>query len=271
MKTKLLLLLFVLVALVCTFASCAGEAETTAESTTTAPVVTTTAPVTTTPLDGDDPMAAYEYVLKKMNSLGGYEATIIEEHDLGLEETTVKSTVKVNLLDGKKGFISTRINKEFESVHMTYIDGTVYCLVKATGMDIKYKTTDRAVTLAFDELFAELEEKGKDNDPESVAFVKRENGSCLFQATFSKAVGRKILFENYEGANPSAYSDIAYTAEFECNADGYITDITYKLFFTVNGMACSFITETTYHNVGTVPEVTAPADAYSYVDESELE
>jgi len=48
MKTKLILLLFVLVALVFTFAACDGATETTTESTTTAPAVTTTIPVTTT-------------------------------------------------------------------------------------------------------------------------------------------------------------------------------------------------------------------------------
>jgi len=268
MKTKLILLLLLLVALVFTFAACEDGSETTTEGTTTVPELTTTAPVTTTPLDGDDPMAAYEYVFQKMKALGGYEATVTEEHDLGLQETRVKSTVKINLLDGKKGFISSRINKEYESVDMTYLDGVVYCLVKSTGVNIKYKTTNRATTLAFEKLFAEMEEENK---PESVAFVKRESGECRFQATFDPAAGRKLVYEMYEGVSLSAFSDIGYTVEFECNADGYITYMKYKLFFTVDGVSCSYITETTYHNVGLVPEISAPADASSYVDESELE
>ena len=269
MKSKLILFILVLVALVVTLAACDGEAETTtAPAVSTTVPATTTAPVTTTPLDGDDAMAAYEYVFQKMKALGGYEATVTEEHDLGLQETRVKSTVKINLLDGKKGFVSSRVNKEYESVDMTYLDGVVYCLVKSTGVNVKYKTTDRATTLAFEKLFAEMEEENK---PVTAAFVKRESGEYRFQATFDKAVGRKLVYEMYEGVSLSAFSDIGYSVEFECNADGYITYMKYKLFFTVDGASCSYITETTYHNVGSVPEISAPADASSYVDESELE
>lgn len=272
MKTKLILLLLALMALA-VFAACQAEdAPVTTEapvSSTTTPA-TTTAPVTTSPLEGDDAKAAYRYVFQTMKALGGYEATVEEVHGLGAQTTKLKSTVKVNLLDGKKGFISSRVNQAYESVDMTYLDGEVYCLVKSTGVSLKYKTTDRAVTLAFDELFSDFEESGKESDIASVAFVKRESGECRFQVTFDAAVGRKLVFDLYESEHPSAFSDIGYTAEFECNADGYITQIQYKLYFTFDGARCSYITETTYHNVGSVPEISAPDDASSYVDESEL-
>ena len=252
MKTKLILLLLALMALA-VFAACQAEdAPVTTEapvSSTTTPATTTSAPVTTSPLEGDDAKAAYRYVFQKMKALGGYEATVEEVHGLGAQTTKLKSTVKVNLLDGKKGFISSRVNQAYESVDMT---------------------TDRAVTLAFDELFSDFEESGKESDIASVAFVKRESGECRFQVTFDAAVGRKLVFDLYESEHPSAFSDIGYTAEFECNADGYITQIQYKLYFTFDGARCSYITETTYYNVGSVPEISAPDDASSYVDESEL-
>ena len=81
MKSKLILLILVLVALVVTLAACGGTAETTANETTTVPVVTTT------PLDGDDAMAAYEYVSEKMNALKGFEATLVEEQTVGFNNT----------------------------------------------------------------------------------------------------------------------------------------------------------------------------------------
>ena len=78
----------------------------------------------------------------------------------------------------------------------------------------------------------------------------------------------KILLKSFEaqGYDASAFSDYSVTSKLVCGADGYPISSTDLLTFTMEGMACSVISETTYQNIGTVPEITLPADADSYVD-----
>jgi len=271
MKSKLILLLLVLVALVFTFAACGENAETTTESTTDA--VTTTAPVTTTPLDGDDPMAAYEYVSEKMNALGGFEATLVEEQTVGFENSRVEMRVKINLLDGKKGFISGKLDEEGSTIDMTYIDGVVYCFMKSTGLEVKYKTQEASIVNNFEEIFNTFEEDEEESRIESVSFGERKNGVYTLTATLTKKAGLEVLMKQYGelGIEESALTNIKYTAEITCNADGYASRMKQTITYTLQGMACSVVSDGAYHNVGTIPEITAPADAYSYADADEME
>lgn len=266
MKNKLILLLLVLVALVVTLAACGGTAETTANETTTVPVVKTT------PLDGDNAMAAYEYVSEKMNALKGFEATLIEEQTVGFNNTKLEMVAKINLLDGKKGFISTKLDDKGSTLDMTYIDGVVYCLMKSTGVEMKYKTQDGSLINSFEEMFNSFEED-EESKIESVSFGERENGVYTLTATFAKEKALKVLMKQYEelGIDESALTDVKYTAVVTCNADGYATRVTQTITYTLQGMACSVISDGIYTNVGTLPEITAPADAYSYADADEME
>ena len=137
MKTKLIVLLLVLVALVCTFAACGENTEITAEGTTTAPAVITTAPVTTTipvtttqapvtttPIEGEDAMAAYEFMSEKMSKLLGFELTMLSESSVGVESFSQEGSVKINLADGKKAFMTMQL-EDNSMVDATYIDGVV--------------------------------------------------------------------------------------------------------------------------------------------------
>jgi len=58
---------------------------------------------------------------------------------------------------------------------------------------------------------------------------------------------------------------------FECNANGYVTKIVETLTYTFDGDHCSETTTCTFKNVGTLPAVSAPADADSYMNMDEME
>ncbi len=280
MKTKLIVLLLVLVALVVTFAACGESAGTTADETTTAPAVTTTipvttttAPVTTTPIEGEDAMAAYKFMSEKMSTLRGFEVTMLSESSFGVESVSQEGSVKINLADGKKGFMSMQL-EENSMVDATYIDGVVYCLVKMPGMEMKYKTQDESMTSSFETIFTAFEtEKDGENKIESVAFGKRENGVYTLVATATKEEALASIMEEYEGfdIDPSAFSNISHTMTYECTADGYVTKSVETLTYTFDGEVCSEVITLTFKNAGTLPEITLPADADSYMNMDEME
>ena len=286
MKTKLIVLLLVLVALVCTFAACGESAETTAEGTTTAPAVITTAPVTTTipvtttqapvtttPIEGEDAMAAYEFMSEKMSALLGFELTMLSESSVGVESFSQEGSVKINLADGKKVFMSMQL-EDNSVVDATYIDGVVYCLVKMPGIEMKYKTQDQSMTSSFETIFTAFEtEEDGENKVATVEFVKRENGVYTLFATATKEAALASIMKDYEGIedDPSAFSNISNTMTFECTADGYVTKSVETLTYTYAGEVCSEVTTLTFKNAGTLPEITLPADADSYMNMDEMQ
>ena len=251
MKNKLMLLLLVLVALVVTLAACGESA------------------ANTNPLEGDDAKAAYDFVSKKMNGLGGFEADMIEASAYGDETSSMEMDVKINLTGGKKGVITTELDGEGSLLDMTYIDGTVYCLMKSSGMEIKYKSSDSSLTSGFDELFATFEEE--DDDFASVEFVSRENGVYVLKATATEETALEIIMNDFEDAEMDAsdFSNLSLTMTVECDADGYVTKMMQTLSCTVEGETYTRTTSCTYKNIGTLPEITAPADADSYMNMDE--
>ena len=265
---KKLCLMVLSLLLILLFASCQQNPPTTTKTTEAAPDVTTEAVITTTPLDGTDPVAAYEYVASKMNALGGYEVISVEEQNLGYGSHVQEMLIKVNLLDGKKGFISTKVDDEMTGVNytvdMTYIDGTVYCLMKTQGVSVKYKTKEASVTAVFENFF----DKEKTYLLKSLSFAPLDDGTYGFDIVLENEEALKLLLKSFEaqGYDASAFSDYSVTSKLVCGADGYPISSTDLLTFTMEGMACSVISETTYQNIGTVPEITLPADADSYVD-----
>ena len=274
-KNKLILLLITVLALVFTLAACNGGAATTTEmadttrvaATTTPLVITSSAPGTSSPLDGEDAMAAYAYISQTMNALGGYEATVVEDINYDFESTSVEMLVKVNTRNGQKAFVRTTIDDTGSTLDLTYVDGVAYCLVKSTGIEVKYKTQeDESVLSIVKELF---DEQGDDSDKiASAAFGARENGSYTLNLTVTREAALETILKLYEGStlDASAFSDIVETAVIECTSDGYVTKMTETVTYTVEGMACSIVSVATYHNVGSVPTISAPADAYNYVD-----
>ena len=276
MKTKLILLLLVLVALVFTFAACGETTDTTAENTT-VPDVTTTVPVTTppSPLDGEDAKAAYEYVSEKMAELHGFEAKMIQESSYFGETSTMEADIKINLADGKKGFMSMKL-EDGSFIDATYIDGIVYCLMKMTGFEMKYTTQDESMTSMFEEFFSILEEDNGEEDKNEVAsvvFGKRENGVYTLVVTATEEAALASIMADYESldVDSSEFSNISNVMTFECNANGYVTKIVETLTYTFDGDHCSETTTCTFKNVGTLPAVSAPADADSYMNMDEME
>ena len=257
MKKKLVLVLvaLMLVTFVFAFASCGGNGE--------------TAPTTTSPLDGDDALAAYEYLSDKMNALGGFEATMVEESSYDGETSSMEMNVKLSLTDGKKGSIA--MEEGGTLLDLTYIDGTVYYLMKMSGMTMKYKSTDPSMTAAFDILFAIFEDE--EEDIASAEFVSRENGvyTLKVKATDEKALEK--VTESYEdmGLDNPSFSDTSLTLTLICTAEGYVSSMTQTMSYKLDGEAYSEKSTITFKNVGTVPEITAPADADTYMNMDDME
>ncbi|MBQ4121256.1 MAG: hypothetical protein IJD35_04495 [Clostridia bacterium] len=252
MKNKLILLVLLLVALVFTFTAC-GDTE------------------TTTPLEGDDAKAAYDFVCEKMNALGGFEAEMLEESNNGSESASMEMSVKINFANGKKGYITTKLDDAGSLLDMTYLDGTVYCLMKSSGMEIKYKSADASLTAAFEELFSTFEED--DDEIASVAFGSRENGVYTLNLTATEATALEFIMNDFEDMEMDAsdFSHVSLTMTLECNAEGYVTKMIQTLSYTVAGEAYTETTTCTYKNIGTLPEITAPADADSYMNMDEMQ
>lgn len=279
MKNKLMILLVVLVALVFTLVACGETTDTTADTTTVPAVTTTTTSttatvVTTTPLEGEDAMAAYKFFSQKMNTLKGCEIEMVNESSYAGETSLMEATVKINLVDGKKGFMSMTDDSVDYVVDSTYIDGVVYMLVKMPGVEMKYKTEDESMTSTFEGIFAAFEtKKDGENKIESVVFGKRENGVYTLVATQTKEAALESIMEDYEGLDidASAFSNVSKTMTFECTADGYVTKSVERLTYTFDGEVCSEITTLTFKNAGTLPEISTPADADSYMNMDEME
>ena len=274
MKNKLILLLVALLALVFTFAACSGSAATTTEApdTTTAPVTTTEAPVTTTPLDGDDAMAAFEYVSEKMNALLGFEVEMTEETSYNGVSDKMDMKVKVAFDEGKKAFMSVKMDEG--TMDATYIDGVVYVVMKMTGMEMKYKTQDASMTASFEKIFNTFEDEHDDKaDIASISFVSRENGVYKLTAVMTEEAALELVLAGYEGyeIDASAFSNVSQEITFECTADGYVTKQTQTLTYTVAGAVCTETTSGNYLNLGVIPEINAPADADSYMNMDEME
>jgi len=180
--------------------------------------------------------------------------------------------VKINLADGKKGFIGAKLDEEGSTLDMTYIDGVVYCLMKSTGVEMKYKTQEASLVNSFEEIFTTFEEDDEESEIASVSFGERENGVYTLTATLTKESALEALMKQYEelGMDESAFTNIEYTVVVTCNADGFASRVKQTLTYTLQGMACSIVSDSTYHNVGTVPEITAPADADAYADVDEM-
>jgi len=245
--------------------------------TTTVPATTVKTPVTTTPLDGDDPMAAYKFVSEKLNALRGFEAVMVEESSYAGETSTMEVGVKISFADGKKAFMSMPIAEEGPWVDATYIDGIVYCVVKMPGLEMKYKTQDASMTSTFEKLFAIFEEKNDEDDEKddvgSVVFGKREKGVYTLVATATEEEALESIMADYEDfeIDASAFSNISNVITFECNAEGYVTKIVEALTYTFDGEVYSETTTLTFKNAGVLPEITAPADADSYMNMDEME
>lgn len=276
MKNKLMILLVVLVALVFTLVACGETTDTTADTTTVPAVTTTTTSttatvVTTTPLEGEDAMAAYAFICNKMNALQGFEVNIVENSRYNDETSVMESDVKMNYADGKKGFMSTKL-EDGSLVEATYIDGIVYCLMKMPGFEMKYKTQDESMTSTFEDWFDTFEEDEKDQVA-TVVFGKRENGIYTLVVTATEEGALELIMADYEGlgVDASEFSDVSNVVTYECNAEGYVIKFTETLTYTWDGDRYSETTTCTFKNVGTLPEVKAPADADSYMDMDEME
>lgn len=252
MKNKLILLLLVIVALTITLTACGQEKS-------------------TNPLDGDDAKAAYDYICEKMNALDGFEADMIEASTYGGETESMEMDVKLSRQGGKKAFISTKLDDAGSFMDMTYIDGMVYCYVKSSGMEMKYKSTDASLTSGFDDIFASFEED--DEEVVSVTFGSRENGVYVLNAVATEETVLEIVMEKYEGYEMEAsdFSNLSLTITMECGADGYVTKMIQTLTYTVEGESYTETSTCTYKNIGTVPEISAPADADSYMNMDEME
>ena len=175
--------------------------------------------------------------------------------------------------DGKKGIMTATMD-ESTTMKATYIDGLVYVVVQSTGLQMKYKTRDESMTSAFEKIFSTFEKDEEDTDKiASVTFGTRENGVYTLVATYTKEAALETIMKDYEGyeIDASAFTNITDTMVFECTADGYVTKMTETITYTVEGMECSMTTVGTYKNVGVIPEITAPADADSYMDMDAME
>lgn len=218
-------------------------------------------------------MAAYKFISEKMNTLKGFEVLLEQESSVGVETITQEGSVKINLTDGKKGFMSMTLEEGIK-VDATYIDGVVYCLMKMPGVEMKYKTQDESMTSAFETIFNAFEtEKDGKNKVATVEFTKRENGGYTLVATATKEAALESVMEQYEGLDidASAFSNISNTMTMECTADGYVTKSVETLTYTFDGEVCSETSTLTFKNVGVLPEISLPADADSYMNMDEME
>ena len=86
-------------------------------------------------------------------------------------------------------------------------------------------------------------------------------------------IALESIMEDYEGLDidASAFSNVSKTMTFECTADGYVTKSVERLTYTFDGEVCSEITTLTFKNAGTLPEISTPADADSYMNMDEME
>lgn len=156
----------------------------------------------------------------------------------------------------------------------TYIDGLVYVVVKSVGFEMKYKTRDESMIAAFEGIFNafEKEDDGK-QEIASVSFVSRENGVYTLTATMTEASALETIMADYEGfeIDASEFSNISKVITIECGADGYVVRMAQTLCYTFDGEVYRESMTCNYVNIGVVPEISAPADADSYMDMDAME
>ena len=308
MKNKLMLLIFLLVAFIVILSACgesaatSGEIETTAPIATTAPtttkaVVTTEKPLTTTPfettesapitttvqtpetqspLEGMDAKQILDFATQKMAALEGFDAEMIEGSIYGEEDSRTEMRVKVNLANGKTGYIGTKIDEEGTTVDMIYVDGVVYVDMKMTGMSLKYKSTDVSLTSGFEELFAMIEKEDDEDDSEkieSIKLLKSTEGVYTIEVVATEEAAIETLLKSYADfdIDSSMFTDVSLVEVYEINAAGYVVITSSELSYTVEGERCQDYVKCQFNQAGELPEITVPDDIDSYMDMDEME
>jgi len=239
----------------------------------TLPATTGKTPLTESPLVGMNAQEAYEYAYKKMGTLEGFDSIMTQDVILDEEVSHTEMIVKVNLADGKKGYMSTKTD-EGSTVEMTLVDGIAYCVVKATGMEVKYKTQDEAITGTFEEVFTTFkEEDDLTSKIASAKILSCVNGIYTVELVATKEAAIETIMADYADleVDPSIFSDISMIKCYEITEEGYIISALEELNYSVNGMYYQETLTCRFNNIGTVPEITVPADADSYMNMDEMQ
>ncbi len=202
-------------------------------------------------LEGDDPVAALKYVEEQMSTIKGCTMKI-STTTMGM---TVSMDAKVDIENNK---MHMETNTMGIAIKATVIDGVMYSYTDLSSMGMgvqKMKTTDPD---EIKDMMGSTDTVTDSYDYASAEFVSRENGVYVIKGVLTEEAAKEI-------ADESSATDLNATLIYTCNDKGIATKMEIDMSFKAEGETVNMkmVVEILDTNV---PEITAPADADSYVE-----
>lgn len=209
-----------------------------------------------TPLEGNDALAAMQYIDEQMSGIQGYDVTITMETD------GVEMAIDAKLdLSGEKPKMYMSTETMGMGIEATLVDGTMYMLVDMGGITVKQKTTD---STQIDEMMGELNSVSSEYEYISAEFISREDGVYVIKATLSELDAKDLIGDVGE----LVISDITATVTYECDAEGRVSKTVIEYGYTLDGEPYDAVMTMEFNNFE-IPVITAPADADAYEEMTE--
>ncbi|MBR2986765.1 MAG: hypothetical protein IKC63_01970 [Clostridia bacterium] len=209
-----------------------------------------------TPLDGNDAIAAMQYIDKQMESVKGFDVTIKTE----IMGETMEIKAKIDA-SGETPAMYMTTDMMGIDVEATLIDGTMYMLMSIEGMTIKQKTTDKE---SIDDMMGDMDSVTEQYDYLSAEFISREDGLYVIKGVLTEEDAKDAIGD----LEDLVVSDISGTVTYECNNEGKVSKATINYSYKVEGEKVDGEIEMTFHSLE-IPTISIPVDADEYEEMTE--
>lgn len=214
----------------------------------------------------------YSKAMKTIEEAGGFEADCNIEIKMNILGQEVITSEKLNVKQNGDN-IETTTEVEGETVVLTVVDGVLYG--RLGDEKVKFTVTPEQNDVLEDEM-ADVLPDFTQSLFEGIDVIKSEDGKKAITLTLDDETAKKIMDatadeESMELSEAMSLENIFFTMKF--SSKNVLESMTFDCDMTVEvlgmGLTAHMAMEYVFVNFGEAPEISAPADADTYIDGGE--